>query len=113
LSGGSHAKEIIGLLHIDLCDPMATFHGGAREFLTFIENFSKKTFFHTIKIKFSVLDKLKVFKALIKYQIRKKIKTIKCDGGGEYNFKNFNTLCKEWHCERDNHSIHARTKWCN
>jgi hypothetical protein len=42
-----------------------------------------------------MLDKLKVFKALIENQIRKKIKPIKCDGGGEYNSKNFNTLCKE------------------
>jgi hypothetical protein len=32
---------------------------------------------------------------LIENQIRKKIKPIKCDGGGKYNSKNFNTLCKE------------------
>ncbi len=47
-----------------------------------------------MKIKFGVLDKLKVFKALRETQIRKKIKAIKC-GGGEYNSKIFNTLCKE------------------
>jgi hypothetical protein len=38
-----------------------------------------------------VLDKLKVFKALEKNQIKKKIKEIRCDGMG-YNFKNFNAL---------------------
>jgi hypothetical protein len=27
LNGGSHAKEIIGLVHINLCGPMVTFHG--------------------------------------------------------------------------------------
>jgi hypothetical protein len=95
LSGGSHAKKIIGLVHIDLCDPMATSHEGAKDFLTFIDDFSKKTIFYTMKIKFNVLDKLKVFKALIENQIKKTIKVIKCDGGGEYNFKKFNTLCKE------------------
>jgi len=27
LNGGSHAKEIIGLVHINLCGPMVIFHG--------------------------------------------------------------------------------------
>ncbi len=35
--------------------------------------------------KFGVLDKLKVFKAMVaKKPIGKKIKAIKCNGGGEY-----------------------------
>jgi len=42
-----------------------------------------------MKIKFSVFDKLKVFKALIK------IKVIICDGFGDYNSKNFNAFYKE------------------
>jgi len=48
-----------------------------------------------MKTKFSVIDKLKVFKALVENQIKNKIKAIKCDGGGEYNSKNFNAFCKE------------------
>jgi len=93
---GFHAKEIIGLMHIDLCSPMATtFHGRAKYFLTFIDDFSRKTFFHTMKTKFSVFDKLKVFKSLVENQTRINIKAIKCDGNGEYNSKNFNAFCKE------------------
>jgi hypothetical protein len=42
-----------------------------------------------------VLDKLKVFKALVKNQTRKNIKATRCDGSGEYNSKNLNTFCKE------------------
>jgi hypothetical protein len=49
-----------------------------------------------MKTKFRVLDKLKVFKALVEYHIEKNIKAIKCDGGGEYNSKNFNTFCKDY-----------------
>jgi hypothetical protein len=52
LSGGSCAKEIIRLVHINLCDPMATFHGGAKDFLTIINACSKKTFFYNMRIKF-------------------------------------------------------------
>ncbi len=74
---------------------MATSHGKAKYFLTFINDFSRKTLFYTMKTKFGVFDKLKVFNALVKNHTKKKIKVIICDGGGEYNFKNFNTFCKE------------------
>jgi hypothetical protein len=71
------------------------FHGKAKYFLTFINDFFRKTFFHTMKSKFSVFDKLKFFKFSVENQTRKNIKAIKCDGGGEYNSKNFNAFCKE------------------
>ncbi len=49
-----------------------------------------------MKTKFGVLDKFKVFKALVQYHIEKNIKAIRCDGCGEYNSKNFNTFCKDY-----------------
>ncbi len=52
-------------MHMKLCGPMATSHGGVKYFLTFIDDFSRKTFLYTIKTKFDVFDKIKVFKALI------------------------------------------------
>jgi hypothetical protein len=36
-----------------------------------------------MKTKLDALDKFKVFKAFVENQIEKKIKTIKCDNGGE------------------------------
>jgi hypothetical protein len=48
-----------------------------------------------MKTKFGVFDKLKVFKALVENQTRKKIKTIKYDGGDKYYINNFNTFYKE------------------
>jgi hypothetical protein len=74
---------------------MAISHGGVMYLPTFIDDFFSEFFFNTMKTKFGLFDKLKVFKALVEDQIGKKIKTIRCDGGGEYNFKNFNTSCKE------------------
>ncbi len=65
LSGGSCEKTIFGFMHMNLCGPMATFLGGVKYFLTFIDDFSRKTFLYTIKTKFGVFDKIKVFKALI------------------------------------------------
>jgi len=93
---GSHAKKKFGLVHIDLCNLMATtFHGREKYFKTFIDDFFRKTFFHTMKIKFSVFDKFKVFKSLVENQTRKNIKGIRCNGSGEYNSKNFNAFCQE------------------
>jgi hypothetical protein len=74
---------------------MATFHGREKYFKTFIDDFSWKTFLLYHKTKFGVLDKLNVFKALIENQTRKKTKAIICDGGGEHNFKIFNTFYKD------------------
>ncbi len=62
LCGGPCAKEMFGVVHTNLCDPMATSHGGAKYFLTFIVDFSWKTFLYTMKIEFGMLDKLKVLK---------------------------------------------------
>ncbi len=71
-----------------------TLHGRVKYFKTFIDILFRRTFFHIMKTKFNVLDKLKVFKALVENQTRNKIKTIKCDGGGEYKSKHFNAFCK-------------------
>jgi hypothetical protein len=48
-----------------------------------------------MKTKFSVFDKLKVFKDLVKNQTRNKIKAIRYDGVGEYNSKSFIAFCKK------------------
>jgi hypothetical protein len=46
---GSHAKNNLGLMHIDLCNPMATtLHGKVKYFLTFIDDLSRKTLFHNM-----------------------------------------------------------------
>jgi hypothetical protein len=71
------------------------FHGRAKYFLTFIDDFFRRTFLYTMKIKFGVLDKLNVFKDLVKIETKKKIEVIRCNGGEEYNSKNFNTFYKD------------------
>jgi len=44
LSGSSCAKEILGLVHIDLCGPMAISHGGVIYLQPFIDDFLGKHF---------------------------------------------------------------------
>jgi hypothetical protein len=62
LSGDSCAKEFFGLVHTNLCGPMATFHGRAKYFLTFIDDFSRKAFFNIMKTKFGMMTNLRFSK---------------------------------------------------
>jgi hypothetical protein len=63
LSGGFHAKEVLGLNHTNLCGFMVTtFHGGAKCFLTFIDDLFRKTFLYTMKTKLVCLISLKFLK---------------------------------------------------
>ncbi len=73
---------------------MTTSHEKMKYFLTFINNFLKKTFFYTMENKFGVFDKFKVFKILVKIRLEKKIETIRCDENEEYNYQIFNRFCK-------------------
>jgi hypothetical protein len=65
LIGGSYVKAILSLVHTYLYGYMATSHGRAKHFLTFIDDFSRNIFLYTMKTKFGVLDKLNIFKALV------------------------------------------------
>ncbi len=69
-----------------------TSHGGARYFVTFINNFSRKTHVYLLKVKGEVFDKFKEYKALVKNQIGMKIKTFWSDNGGEFVPKNFDNF---------------------
>lgn len=81
----SRCKEILGLIHTDLCGPMPNKSlSGARYFLTFIDDFSRKTFVYFLKSKEEVFDKFKLFKNLVEKETDRKIKMIRSDNGGEY-----------------------------
>ena len=54
-----------------------------------------------MKNKDEVFSKFKEFKALIKNQNEKKIKTFRSDNGGEFNSNEFKELCKESGIKRE------------
>ncbi len=60
-----------------------------------------------MKIKFGLFEKFKVFKALMKNQIKNHIKAIKCDGGGNINLISM-CFIKKWHYKRNDLSIVAK-----
>ena len=74
-SGDSKAKEILDIVHSDMCGPMTTTSlSGYVYYVSFIDDFSRKTWIYFLKGKNEVFSKFKVFKALVENHSEKKIK---------------------------------------
>jgi len=83
--GGKRMNNSLELIHSDLCGPMPEMSwGGAKYFLTFIDDHSRKVFVYFLKSKDEVFDAFKTFKALVENECDKKIKVLRTDNGGEY-----------------------------
>lgn len=84
-NGTKRAKDILELIHTDVCGPMKqTSLGGSRYFLTFIDDKTRNTFVYFLKSKNEVFTKFQEFKALVEKQTGKNIKILRSDNGGEY-----------------------------
>jgi len=58
--------------------------GGHIYYITFIDDFSRKTWIYYLKHKDEAFNLLKNLKSLVKNQIRRKINIFMFDNGGEY-----------------------------
>ena len=89
-SSESKAKGILETIHSDVCGPMSSNSlSGYAYYVSFIDNFSRNTWFYFMNIKDEVFSKFKEFKALIKNHYEKNIKTIRSDNGGEFTSNEF------------------------
>lgn len=79
------AKDVLELVHSDLCGPMEIpSHGGARYFFTITDDKSRMTFVTFLKTKDEVYQKFVDFKVYVERQTGKKLKTIRTDRGTEF-----------------------------
>nr|KYP31898.1 Retrovirus-related Pol polyprotein from transposon TNT 1-94 [Cajanus cajan] len=79
------AKEQLGLVHTDLCGPITPeSFSGKRFFVSFIDNFSRKTCVYFLKEKAEVFEIFKKFRALVEKETGKVIKAFQFDRGGEF-----------------------------
>lgn len=77
-------KQILDLVHMDVCGPMSPSLGGARYFLVMIDDFSRKIFVSFLQEKSAVIDVFRSFMATVENQTEKKIKRIRSDNGTEF-----------------------------
>jgi uncharacterized protein YbcI len=101
-SSDNISKEILNLIHSAVCGPMPLKSlGGSLYYVTFIVDFSQKTWMYLLKMKDKVFDKYQEFKAEMEKLIGKKIKTLMSDNGGEYTSKGIISFCREAEIKRE------------
>ena len=90
------AKGILEIVHSNVCRPMSCISlRGYVYYVSFIDDFSRKTWRYLLKWKNKVFNKFKKFKALVENQNERKIKTLRSDNGGEFTSKEFKELYRE------------------
>ena len=100
----NRANGILDIIHSDPCGPMSvTTQSGNLYFMTFIDDYFRKTWIYYLKSKESdeVLDKFREFRALVENQSRKQIKLLRSDNGGDYTFGGFVYFCSEVGIKRE------------
>jgi transposase InsO family protein len=93
-SSDSRVASILDLIHFDVCGPMS--YVSLSEYgyyVTFIDEFSRKSWIFFLKTKGHVFKRFQEFKALVDNQIGKKIKVLRLDNGGEYTSNDLNDFC--------------------
>ena len=89
-----HASKILELIHSDVCGPFRVAStGGARYFVTFVDDFSKKIWIYFITHKSHVLAKFQHFVQLMENSTGQSIQTLHTDNGGEYTSIDFGNFC--------------------
>jgi hypothetical protein len=89
------------VVHTDVYEPIkTTSHGGAQYFLTFIDDFSRKTHVYLLKAKGEAFEKFKQYKVLVENEIGHKIKVLRSNNKEEFVFKKFNAFLAECEIQR-------------
>jgi hypothetical protein len=95
-------EGVLELIHSDVCGPMpSSSMSGYVYYVSFIDDYSQKTWLYFLKSKDEVFSKFKEFKALIENLSEIKIKILRSDNGGEYTSKEFMNFCKDVGIKRE------------
>ncbi|GAU31928.1 hypothetical protein TSUD_271130, partial [Trifolium subterraneum] len=77
-----------------ICGPLNPIsNGGNRYFITFTDDFSRKTWIYFLKEKSSALDTFKMFKLMVEKESGCAIQNLRTDRGGEFLSTAFNDFC--------------------
>ena len=84
---------MLELVHSDICGPINPIsNGGKRYFITFIDDFSRKTWVHILQEKSQAFEAFESYKALV--EKKAPIKVLCNNRGGDYNSQEFINFCE-------------------
>jgi hypothetical protein len=95
-------KGVLELIHSYVCGPMPS--ASISEYVyyvSFIDDYSRKTRVYLLKSKYEVFSKFKEFKALIENLSERNIKILRSDNGGECTSKEFVNFCRDVGIKRE------------
>ena len=102
------AKDVLELVHSDICGPInPSSNGGKRYLITFIDDFSRKTWVYFLQEKSEALTMFTRFKAFVENEAGKTIKSLRTDRGGEYCSKEFEGFCMQHGIRRELTAAHT------
>ncbi|CAL2270429.1 unnamed protein product [Prunus armeniaca] len=84
--------NVLDIVYSDVCGPMTTStFGGARYFVTFIDDHSRKVWAYALRTKDQVYEVFKQFHASVERETGRSLKCIRTDNEGEYMgaFRNY------------------------
>ena len=88
------STKILKLVYSDVCGPFKVNSiGGARYFVTFIDDYSRKTWVNFISQKSQVLDKFRHFVHSVNSSTGLPLIALRTDNGGEYTSNAFKDFC--------------------
>src|SRR4051812_44906799 len=80
-----HVDDLLDIIHKDVCGPMnVSTRNGLRYFVTFTDDLSRYGYIYLMKHKSETFEKFKEFQNEVENPLRKKIKQLRSDRGGEY-----------------------------
>jgi transposase InsO family protein len=102
LKRDNKAKRVLELIHSDVCGPMPSSSiSGYVYYVSFIDDYSRKTQVYFLKSKDEVFSKFKEFKSLIDNLSESKINILRSYNGREYTSKEFLNFCKDIRIKRE------------
>jgi transposase InsO family protein len=86
----------LDLIHSNLCEMNGVLiKGGKKYFMTLIDDSTRFCYMYLLKTKDEAFHYFKIYKAEVENQLKKKIKRLRSDRGGEYFSKEFDLFCEE------------------
>ena len=94
-SGSTRSKELLDLVHSDVCGKMnAKSIGGTEYFLTFIDDSTRYVWVYPLKQKSEVFDRFLEWKVMVEKASGHNLKIVRTDNGGELTSNKFEEYLK-------------------